>query len=143
MVQAEDASGNQSGDIDYKVSFEVVTKSSISNIVNYPNPFTTSTQFAYTLTGNEVPEFFKIQIFTVSGKIVKEITQDEIGPLRIGTHLTDYKWNGTDEYGGRLANGTYLYRLVTENINGEKIESFRTQADKFFTRGFGKLVILR
>jgi len=143
LVQAEDASGNQSGDIDYKVSFEVVTKSSISNIVNYPNPFTTSTQFAYTLTGNEVPEFFKIQIFTVSGKIVKEITQDEIGPLRIGTHLTDYKWNGTDEYGGRLANGTYLYRLVTENINGEKIESFRTQADKFFTRGFGKLVILR
>lgn len=143
LVQAEDATGNQSGSLDYKVNFEIITRSAISNIVNYPNPFTTSTQFAYTLTGEELPEFFKIQIFTVSGKVVKEITQDEIGPLRVGTHLTDYKWDGTDEYGGRLANGTYLYRVVSKKTNGETYDLHKTKVDNFVNRGFGKLVILR
>jgi len=88
--------------------------------------------------------FFKIQIFTVSGKVVKEITQDEIGPLRVGTHLTDYRWDGRDEYGGRLANGVYLYRLVAEEQTGEKIDKLRNApADRFFKKDFGKLVILR
>ncbi len=143
LVQAEDVTGNQSGSLDYKVNFEIITRSAISNVINYPNPFTTSTQFAYTLTGEELPEFFKIQIFTVSGKVIKEITQDEIGPLKIGTHLTDYKWDGTDEYGGRLANGVYLYRMVMEKANGESYEKYNTKANSFFHRDFGKLVIMR
>ena len=42
IVQAQDKSGNQSGDLDYKISFEVLNKSSITNILNYPNPFSTS-----------------------------------------------------------------------------------------------------
>ncbi len=143
LVQAEDATGNQSGALDYKVQFEVITKSSISNILNYPNPFSTATQFVYTLTGEEIPEYFKIQIFTSSGKIVKEITQDEIGPLRVGTHRTDYRWDGTDEYGDRLANGVYLYRIVAKKQGGETYDAFDNGTNSMFKKGFGKLVILR
>lgn len=143
LIQAEDVTGNQSGDLDYKVTFEVVTKSAISNVLNYPNPFSTATQFVYTLTGEEIPELFKIQILTVSGKIVKEITQDEIGPLKVGTHRTDYRWDGTDEYGGRLANGVYLYRVVAKKQGGESYDSFDTGTNSMFSKGFGKLVIIR
>jgi peptidase C25-like protein len=143
LVQAEDVTGNQSGDLDYKVTFEVITKSSISNVLNYPNPFSNATQFVYTLTGEEIPEYFKIQILTVSGKIVKEITQDEIGPLRVGTHRTDYRWDGTDEYGDRLANGVYLYRVVAKKMGGESYDAFDNGTNNMFKKGFGKLVIIR
>ncbi len=143
LVQAEDASGNQSGAVDFKVSFEVINRQAISNILNYPNPFSTSTQFVYTLTGEEIPEFFKIQIFTVSGRIVKEITQDDIGPLKIGTHRTEYRWDGTDEYGGKLANGVYLYRVVVQKANGESYDKFENSTSGFFRHDIGKMVILR
>ena len=143
IVQAEDASGNQSGDLDYKVQFQVINKKSLSNILNYPNPFSTATQFVYTLTGDIAPAFFKIQILTVSGRIVKEITQDEIGPLRIGTHKTDYSWDGTDDYGNRLANGVYLYRIIAKGQDGKDFERRSNSTDRFFRKNFGKMVILR
>ncbi|MEM8909516.1 MAG: hypothetical protein AAGD05_16840, partial [Bacteroidota bacterium] len=143
IVQSEDATGNQSGDIDYKVNFEIVNRQAISQMLNYPNPFSTSTQFVYTLTGSRTPDYFKIQIMTVSGRIVREITQDEIGPLKIGTHRTDYRWDGTDEYGGRLANGVYLYRIIAKDAAGNDFERHSTSADRFFKQEFGKMVIMR
>lgn len=142
LVQAQDASGNSSGDYDYKIGFEIITKTSISNLLNYPNPFSTSTCFVYTLTGNEAPDEFKIQIMTVSGRIVKEITQDEMGPLKVGTHKTDYAWDGRDEFGDQLANGIYLYRVVARK-DGELIENYQTGADAYFQKGFGKMVLIR
>lgn len=143
FVQARDASGNESGSINYKISFEIVTKSAISNVLNYPNPFTTKTHFVYTLTGDDIPEYFKIQILSVAGKIVREITQDEIGALKVGTHRTEYAWNGTDEFGDKLANGVYLYRIVARKKDGSAYENRKNEADKFFENGFGKMVILR
>lgn len=143
VVQAEDFTGNQSGRIDYKIAFQVISKSMISNVFNYPNPFSTSTQFVYTLTGDRAPDYFKIQIMTVSGRVVKEITQAELGPLRPGTNRTEYTWDGTDEFGDQLANGVYLYRVVTRDENGASFERYDTGTDQFFSRNIGKLVILR
>ena len=141
-VQARDVSGNNSGPTDYVIHFEVVNRTAISNLLNYPNPFTTSTRFVFTLTGSTVPDQMKIQIMTVTGKVVREITQDELGPLRIGNNMTEYAWDGTDEYGDRLANGVYLYRVVTK-MNGEHVEHLSTSTDKFFHRGFGKMYLMR
>ncbi len=143
IVQGKDVTGNPSGRLDYKVSFEVITESRISHIFNYPNPFSTSTQFVYTLTGSEPPTWFMIQILTISGRVVRTITQDEIGPLKIGTHRTDFTWDGTDEFGDRLANGVYLYRVVAKDGAGKDFGHFDTGHDGFFTNGFGKMVILR
>ena len=61
----------------------------------------------------------------------------------MGTHRTDYTWDGTDTYGQRLANGVYLYRVVAKNANGEDYERYDTSVDGFFRENFGKLVILR
>ena len=144
QVRAKDASGNLAGDNDYFISFEVINEESISHLYNYPNPFSTSTKFVYTLTGAGSPPFYKIQIMSVSGRIVREITQQELGPLSVGTHMTDYTWDGTDENGGRLAAGTYLYRMVVKNEDLEDFKRYNTSGDDtFFTKGWGKLVILR
>ena len=87
--------------------------------------------------------YFKIQIFTVSGKIVKEITEMDLGQIRIGTHMTDYVWDGSDDFGAKLANGVYLYRVVAKKANGEDYDNYDSGADQYFKKGFGKLVILR
>ncbi len=108
----------------------------------YPNPFSTSTRFVFTLTGSDIPDQLKIQIMTVSGKIVREITQDEIGPIRIGNNMTSYAWDGRDEFGDQLANGVYLYRVAVRQ-SGKEIDHRETSADKAFKHGFGKLYILR
>jgi len=143
FVQGRDATGNASGQLNYKVSFEVITEARISNVLNYPNPFSTSTQFVYTLTGEEPPAQFSIQIMTVSGRVVRTLTQAELGPLRIGAHRTDFTWDGTDDYGDRLANGVYLYRILAKDRNGKEYGHQAGAADAYFKGGMGKLVILR
>jgi len=153
IVTGSDKSGNASGLIEYKVVFSVVNKSMISNLLNYPNPFTTSTAFVFTLTGNEIPQNMRIQIMTITGKIVREITKEELGPIHIGRNITEYKWDGTDQYGQKLANGVYLYRVIT-NLNGKSIEKLNlngingdryndSSTDKYFKSGYGKMYLMR
>jgi flagellar hook assembly protein FlgD len=117
---------------------------------NYPNPFTTSTAFVFTVTGSEVPQNIRIQIMTITGKIVKEVTKLELGPLHIGRNITEYKWDGTDQYGQKLGNGIYLYRVIT-NLNGSSLEKFtlndqsggKLDTDKYFNKGYGKMYLMR
>lgn len=142
FVSATDQSGNNSGEQSYSVDFEVINKSSISHLLNYPNPFTTSTQFVFTMTGRELPDYMKIQILTVTGKVVREITMDELGPLRIGINRTSYAWDGRDEYGDQLANGVYLYRVITKK-DGKDFEQYSTRTDYMFRQGFGKMYLMR
>ncbi len=142
LVQAKDKTGNNSGNFDYRIRFEVINKSTITNVMNYPNPFSTQTKFVFTLTGSEVPTYFKIQIMTITGKVVREITQDELGPMHVGRNITEYAWDGRDEFGDPLANGVYLYRVVTK-IDGENIERRETSADSYFKQDFGKMYLMR
>lgn len=145
IVSGKDASGNTAGELDYRVTFRIISKPMISNLLNYPNPFTTSTAFVFTVTGVEPPQNMRIQILTITGKIVREITRDELGPLHIGRNITDFKWDGTDAYGQRLANGVYLYRVLT-NLNGKSLDKYTAQddnTDKYFTKGYGKMYLMR
>lgn len=141
-VMGRDAVGNTSGTSEYKIDFEVISRSTITSVLNYPNPFSTSTRFVFTLTGSKEPEIFTIQILTVTGKVVREITKEELGNIRIGRNISDFAWDGTDEFGDRLANGVYLYRVITK-IGGESIELRSTSADQFFTKDFGKIYLFR
>jgi Peptidase family C25 len=142
IVQAKDKSNNRSGEIDYRISFEVINASTITEVMNYPNPFSNSTRFVFTLTGSEIPQNFRIQIMTITGKVVREIFQDELGPLHIGRNITQYAWDGKDNFGDQLANGVYFYRTVTK-LNGENIERRETQADNYFKKGWGKMYLMR
>ena len=145
IVSGKDRSGNTAGNLEYKVGFQVINKPMISNMLNYPNPFTTSTAFVFTITGSEVPQNIKIQILTVTGKTVREITKDELGPLHVGRNITEFKWDGTDQYGQKLANGIYLYRVIT-NLNGRTLDKYKADGDdteKYFNKGYGKMYLMR
>lgn len=144
LAQAKDVSGNKSGQNPKSIQFRVVEKESVSNVLNYPNPFSTSTQFIFTITGSEVPEVMTITIMTLTGQVVREITMDELGPLNIGLNRTRFKWDGTDEFGNRLANGVYLYRVNVRRRNGQLYDHFgQAKTDGFFRDGIGKMVIMR
>jgi hypothetical protein len=145
IVSGKDMSQNKAGNLDYHVSFQVINKPMISNMLNYPNPFTTSTAFVFTVTGSEVPQNIRIQILTVTGKIVREITKEELGPIHIGRNITEFKWDGTDQYGQKLGNGVYIYRVVT-NLNGKSLDKYRPEGgntDQYFNKGYGKMYLMR
>ena len=143
LVQGADRSGNLSGDLDYKISFEVINESSITYLSNYPNPFSTSTRFVYTLTGSESPDNMIIQVMTITGKVVREITEDELGPLEIGrNNITQFAWDGKDNFGDQLANGVYLYRVISQ-LNGEDVKHRSSETDTHFKNEFGKMYLMR
>jgi len=141
-INGTDAAGNAAGEKPYEVSFEVINESQITNFYPYPNPFSSSVRFVFTVTGAEVPDQIKIQIMTVTGKVVREIFQDELGPLRIGNNITEYAWDGKDEYGDQLANGVYIYRVLIRK-DGQFMEHRPTAGDKAFKKGYGKMYLLR
>lgn len=145
IISAKDKKGNPAGKSAFNVSFKIINKPMISNMFNYPNPFTTSTAFVFTLTGSEIPQNLRIQILTITGKIVKEITREELGTIRIGRNITEYKWDGTDQFGQKLANGIYLYRVIT-NLNGKSLDKYKTNGDntdQYFNKGYGKMYLMR
>ncbi|MEJ8801694.1 putative type IX secretion system sortase PorU2 [Pontibacter sp. H249] len=141
-VRASDVAGRASGVSPYRITFEVENDSKVTNFYPFPNPFSSKTNFIFTLTGSQVPEHLKIQIMTVTGKVVKEITKEEIGPIRIGNNKTEYAWDGTDTYGDKLANGVYLYRVVMSQVETGMKHMYKN-GDKSFKNGYGKIYILR
>ena len=145
IVTGSDKSGNAAGTVQYQVTFKIITKAMISNMLNYPNPFTTSTAFVFTITGSDVPQNIKIQILTITGKVVREITKEELGPLHVGRNITEFKWDGTDMYHQRLAIGVYLYHVVT-NLNGKGLDKYTSQSDntdQYFNKGYGKMFLMK
>ncbi|MEZ4826020.1 MAG: C25 family cysteine peptidase [Bacteroidia bacterium] len=143
-VQGRDERGNASGKGEnfYEIRFRVESKSTITNVLNYPNPFSSSTRFVFTLTGMELPDLFQIHIYTISGKQIKVIDLLAMGDVHIGRNITSYAWDGTDEYGDRLANGVYLYRVVTR-MPTQSLELNDQNTSQYFNNGFGKMVIMR
>jgi len=109
----------------------IVAKSAdlaLNNVLNYPNPFTTSTnfQFEHNKAGSTLK--IKIQIFTISGKLIKTI--DDIR-FANGYRVNDLHWDGLDEYGDLIGKGVYVYRVYVEDESSNHAEKYE------------KLVILR
>ncbi len=142
QVVGKDATGNSSGNRRYGIRFEVVRASTITNLINYPNPFSTSTRFVFVLTGSTLPEELNIQIMTVSGQVVREIGIEELGPINIGRNVSEFRWDGTDSFGDRLANGVYLYRMKAV-LNGQEMELRNSSVDQYFHEGYGKMFLIR
>lgn len=87
----------------------------IRRLFNYPNPFTTYTQFwvEHSQPGQLLEA--RLQIFTLTGRVVRTLNTTLTNSL---DH--SLSWDGLDEYGDRLGRGVYLYRLQLRNpITGE------------------------
>ncbi|MFM7216391.1 MAG: type IX secretion system sortase PorU [Bacteroidota bacterium] len=103
-------------------------KLAIDHLLNYPNPFTTHTRFIFEHNRPNSALDAQVQIFTVSGKLVKTISGQIISE---GFRSDELSWDGLDDYGDRIGKGVYLYKLRLRTPEGSTAEKFE------------KLVILR
>jgi hypothetical protein len=117
-IKAWDVLDNSS---EYILEFNVTKDEelALNHVLNYPNPFTTKTQFWFEHNKPNQNLQVKVQIFTVTGKVVKTIKQT-INDA--GNRSCEVEWDGRDEFGDKLGRGVYLYRLTVISIDGKKKE---------------------
>ncbi|MDP2088857.1 MAG: type IX secretion system sortase PorU [Flavobacteriaceae bacterium] len=107
------------------ITFYVVSDAELllENVLNYPNPFINYTEFWFNHNKPNEPLEVQIQIFTVSGKLVKTINQTI---QTTGGLARSINWNGLDDFGNKIGKGVYLYKLKVKSLisgkKGEKIE---------------------
>ena len=105
--------------IEFEVKPEV--ELAITNVLNYPNPFTSYTEFWFEHNQALATLDVSVQVFTVSGRIVKTIHETM---LTDGYRSVPIPWDGLDDYGDRLARGVYVYKLSVTDNTGNNIEVF-------------------
>ncbi|MDO7170804.1 type IX secretion system sortase PorU [Mariniflexile sp. AS56] len=98
----------------------------INNVLNYPNPFVNYTEFWFN-HNSSAPLNVSIQIFTVSGKLVRTLNGQTSGGAITNSSLSrDIVWDGRDDFGDRIGKGVYIYKLTVQsdllNKKVEKIE---------------------
>ena len=108
---------NMNNQAESQISFRISTTSelSIDQVVNYPNPFKTNTDF--TFQTNREGAQAKIKIYTVSGRLIQELESyySTLGYNQI-------PWDGRDRDGDNLANGVYLYKIIL-SLDNKKVET--------------------
>ncbi|MBA3971917.1 MAG: T9SS type A sorting domain-containing protein, partial [Bacteroidetes bacterium] len=93
----------------------------LSHVLNYPNPFTTKTQFYF--EQNQCCQVLdvQVQIFTVSGKLVKNIDQFV---QTEGFRSDPIEWDGRDDFGDKIGRGVYIYRIKVKTSEGTTAEKY-------------------
>ncbi len=106
------------------ISFEVANSSGLvlENVLNYPNPFTTHTEFMFQHNQTCSTLDVGIQVFTISGKLVKTLNNTIIPQHEGATEKVS--WNGLDDYGDKLGRGVYVYKLKVKTPSGLSEEIF-------------------
>nr|WP_321244345.1 type IX secretion system sortase PorU [uncultured Psychroserpens sp.] len=98
----------------------------ITNVLNYPNPFIDYTEFWFNHNSSDVLDV-SVQIFTVSGKLVRTLNGQTSGGGKVTSSLSkDIVWDGRDDFGDKIGKGVYVYKLKVRsnrlNKQVEKIE---------------------
>lgn len=95
----------------------------IDKVLNYPNPFINYTEFWFQHNKPNEPLEVQVQVFTISGKLVKTINQIVVND---GFLSREIRWDGLDDFGDKIGKGTYVYKLSVKstltNQRAEKIE---------------------
>ncbi len=118
LLRAWDINNNHS---ERELTFEVVSgeKLTLSHVLNYPNPFTTHTDFYFEQNQNGGLFDIQVQIYTISGKLVKTINTNQYIE---GNRSAAIPWDGLDDYGDKIGKGVYMYKLRVRNQNSETAE---------------------
>lgn len=91
-------------------------------VLNYPNPFTTSTEFMFQHNQTCNVLNVQVQVFTISGKLVKTINRTMENS---GFQSEPIHWDGKDDFGDNIGKGVYVYRLKVSNpMTGDSAEEF-------------------
>jgi hypothetical protein len=109
---------------EYILDFTVVNAKElkIDHVLNYPNPFTTKTTFWFEHNQPGVDLNVRVEIFTVSGKLIKTLSQTI---NTNGNRSNEVIWDGRDDYGDRPGRGVYVYRLRVRTADGKTAEKWQ------------------
>jgi hypothetical protein len=124
-VKAWDVFNNSSEQISY---FNVVDDKDlvVRDLFNYPNPFSSNTSFTFQHNLDGALDI-RVKIYTVAGRLIKVLEEKSITDKSVRID-----WDGKDEDGNSIANGTYLYKLIVGTTDG-----------KFKKELLGKLAVIR
>lgn len=87
----------------------------LSQVFNYPNPFSEETYITYSHTGEDGDFEVNIEIFDIMGRPVRHLHR-KVSAME-GT-IEPIRWNGCDYSGTPLRSGIYLYRLTLTDESG-------------------------
>jgi hypothetical protein len=107
-----------------EIQFLVVSDEGITltNVLNYPNPFVNYTEFWFTHNRPFEPLEVQIQVMTITGKVVWTKNQVITTDGFLSRELT---WNGKDDFGSKIGKGVYIYKLtVKSTLTNNKAEKF-------------------
>jgi hypothetical protein len=107
-----------------EIQFVVVGDESITitNVLNYPNPFVNYTQFWFTHNKPFEPLEVQVQVLTITGKIVWTKNQSVTSAETTCRAIT---WDGKDDFGDRIGKGVYIYKLTVKSLlTNTKTEKF-------------------
>ena len=121
------ANNSTSGTVNFVVADDA--NMALGHVLNYPNPFTTHTQFFVEHNRNGSVLDVQVKIFTVSGHLVKTLRSNFYAD---GNLYNELEWDGLDDYGDAIGRGVYVYQvLVRDETRGGQVSKFE------------KLVVLR
>jgi len=104
-----------------EISFIVGDKDqfTVSEVLNYPNPFTSYTEFWFNHTGPQQDVLdVMVQVMTISGKIVT--TKFATLSQNTNSYRGGVSWNGRDDFGNKVGKGVYVYKIVIKSTLTEK-----------------------
>jgi hypothetical protein len=106
-----------------KTEFTVTdpTGLTLDHVINYPNPFTTHTSFFIEYNQCCTEYDIMIQVFTVSGKLVKTINEHVNSD---GFRSDPIEWDGKDDYNDSIGRGVYIYHVVARTADGMSAEKY-------------------
>jgi len=117
-VLAKDASNNFFDTTSYRQIFYVYNDPDLRQVYNYPNPFKDDTYFTFELRGVNPPEEFRIKVYTIAGRLIREIN---IPPSSLQIGFNKIYWDGKDQDGDEIANGLYFYKIISKQ--GDEIKT--------------------
>ena len=107
---------NNSSEKEIQFSINNSKNVSIQKIFNYPNPFTSKTDFYIEQNNINTPVSAKLEILTISGRLVKQFYNENV--LFKSTIENVFEWDGLDQFGDKLAKGVYFYRITLSSQSG-------------------------
>lgn len=97
-----------------QIEFQVIEEGDlqISHVLNYPNPFSTRTEFHFdhNRAGDDLEVM--VEIYTISGKLIETLIAEVPSA---SAHVNALVWNGRDGFGDRIGRGIYVYRLTVRS----------------------------
>ncbi|RYD95049.1 MAG: type IX secretion system sortase PorU [Sphingobacteriales bacterium] len=89
----------------------------LQHVLNYPNPFTTRTQFWFEHNKPGLDLRVRVEIFSVAGHLIKTIRHTINTD---GNRSMETEWDGRDDFGQRVGRGVYVYRITVETADGKR-----------------------